>query len=92
MACLVPTIDLSEWTSPTATEEDRERIAATWHSAFHSTGLVYLTNHGLGDLYHKAVHEWEHFCAMDQSEKEKFSSAVYSACGYNSVCKQAVAL
>ena len=92
MACLVPTIDLSEWTSPTATEEDRERIAATWHSAFHSTGLVYLTNHGLGDLYHKAAHEWEHFCAMDQGEKEKFSSAVYGACGYNSVGKEAVAL
>jgi len=92
MACLVPTIDLGDWTSPTATEEDRERIAAAWHSAFHSTGLVYLTNHGLSDLYHKAADEWDHFCGMDQEEKEKFSSAVYGACGYNSVGKEAVAL
>jgi len=92
MASLLPTIDLKVWTSSTATEEDRDRIAAAWYSAFQCTGLVYLTNHGLAELYHEVAAEWEQFCAMGQEEKEKFSSAVYGACGYNSVGKEAVAL
>jgi hypothetical protein len=57
MSSLVPSIDLSIWTKPTATAEELERIACDWHAAFHSSGLVYLTNHGLGELYHRAAAE-----------------------------------
>lgn len=92
MSSLVPSIDLSIWTKPTATAEELERIACDWDSAFHSSGLVYLTNHGLGELYHRAAAEWNHFCAMQAEEKEKFSSSVYGASGYNSVGREAVAL
>ena len=76
MSSLVPSIDLSIWTKPTATAEELERIACDWDSAFHSSGLVYLTNHGLGELYHRAAAEWKHFCAMQAEEKDKFSSSV----------------
>ena len=75
-----------------ATEEEVEKMAADWHTAFQQSGLVYLTNHGLGQLYQRAAQEWEHFCAMEREEKEKFSSKVYGACGYNCVGKEAVSL
>ena len=92
MSSLVPSIDLSVWTKPTATAAELEKIASDWDSAFHSSGLVYLTNHGLGELYHMAADEWSHFCAMQAEEKEKFSTSVYGASGYNSVGREAVAL
>ena len=92
MAGIISTIDLSRWTNPAATEEELQNIAEDWHSAFHSSGLVYLTNHGLGGSYDRAATEWEYFCSMERKEKEKFSSTVYGASGYNSVGKEAVAL
>merc|ERR1711936_1547965 len=86
------TIDLSKWTSSTATDEELQSISQAWHSAFHSSGLVYLTNHGISHLYQKAEEEWQLFCSLEAKEKEKFASEVYCACGYNCVGKEAVAL
>ena len=92
MSAVISTIDLNKWTNPKATDDELQNIAEDWHTAFHGSGLVYLTNHGLSTLYQKAAEEWKLFCSLDTKEKEKFSSTVYGACGYNRVGKEAVAL
>ena len=92
MKLLIQTIDLSRWKSQTDSEEDLEVIARTWHSAFKSHGLVYLTNHGLETEFRTLCQEWLRFCACNQDHKNQFSSSEYGEEGYNRVGKEAVAL
>lgn len=50
----VSSISLSSWrASPSQTE--RDRMAAVWEEAFSSHGLLYLTEHGLTDLYKRVA-------------------------------------
>merc|ERR1712223_2362583 len=45
----ITVIDLSSWTE--ASLSDKTSMAATWHQAFSTHGLVWLMGHGLGPLY-----------------------------------------
>ena len=56
LECEVSQIDLSAWLS-SPSEAEKERMAQTWHQAFSSHGLIYLTNHGLDSQYQETYRE-----------------------------------
>ena len=61
----VPCISLSSWLA-SDTEVDRDEIAKVWHESFRSLGLLYLTDHGLEELYLRLSRDWLQFCACEQ--------------------------
>merc|ERR1711963_1046631 len=57
-----------------ASLSDKTSMAATWHQAFSTHGLVWLVGHGLGPLYQHVAAQWSHFCHQDDEEKRKYSA------------------
>jgi len=89
----IPVIDLASWNEAT-TEVSSSRkasLAATWHRAFSTHGLVWLVGHGLDPLYEHVAAKWRHFCQQDDAEKRKYSALWYGSSGYNRVGAEAVA-
>merc|ERR1711974_127500 len=65
----IPVIDLASWNEAT-TEVSSSRkasLAATWHRAFSTHGLVWLVGHGLDPLYEHVAAKWRHFCQQDDA-------------------------
>ena len=87
----VSSLSLSAWREA-EDQSERESLAKVWQEAFSSHGLLYLTDHGLADLYHRVCRDWLEFCECEQEHKERFSSGQYGECGYNRVGKEAVSL
>jgi len=85
----IAVIDLSSWTE--ASLSDKTSMAATWHQAFSTHGLVWLVGHGLGPLYQHVAAQWSHFCHQDDEEKRKYSALWYGSSGYNAQGAEAVA-
>merc|ERR1712223_1594689 len=85
----ITVIDLSSWTE--ASLSDKTSMAATWHQAFSTHGLVWLVGHGLDPLYQQGAAQWSHFCHQDDEEKRKYSALWYGSSGYNAQGAEAVA-
>merc|ERR1712038_2181363 len=85
----IAVIDLSSWTE--ASLSGKTSMAATWHQAFSTHGLVWLVGHGLGPLYQHVADQWSHFCDQDDEEKRKYSALWYGSSGYNAQGAEAVA-
>merc|ERR1711953_1630893 len=85
----IAVIDLSSWTE--ASLSDKTSMAATWHQAFSTHGLVWFVGHGLGPLYQHVAAQWSHFCHQDDEEKRKYSALWYGSSGYNAQGAEAVA-
>ena len=61
----VSSLSLSAWREA-EDQSERESLAKVWQEAFSSHGLLYLTDHGLADLYHRVCWDWLEFCECEQ--------------------------
>jgi isopenicillin N synthase-like dioxygenase len=66
----LPIIDLSKWTSPSATKSDRLALAKELVEACHTTGFAYIINHGISPTVLDEAFAWsKKFHDMPQEKK-----------------------
>jgi len=82
----LPLIDLSKFTSQDATQADRLTVARELVEACHTTGFVYITNHGISpELLAKIFAYSKSFFALttEQKMQAKHPEGSMSFRGYN---------